>query len=98
MVDRAALVEHELTDVDQLARELAHDVHADERLVGHTEHELDEPVREARDPRLRVGSERRTTGLVVEPAGSRLLLGEPDPRGLRDREDGTSGGSGPPPS
>src|SRR5439155_14935753 len=24
---------------------------------------------------------------LVEPAGSRLLLGEPDPRGLRDRED-----------
>jgi hypothetical protein len=28
--------------MDQLPRELAHDVHADERLVRDTEHELDE--------------------------------------------------------
>src|SRR5439155_7807933 len=63
---------HELPDMDRLARELAHDVHPDQRLVGHTDHELDEAVRKARDPRLRVCSERRAVGLAVEAAGSRF--------------------------
>src|SRR2546428_3478183 len=85
-VDGAALVHHELPNVDELAGELSDDMYSQKRLVGHPEHELYEAVRKARDPGFRVRAEGGSTYFVGDPGGTRLLLCEADPSRLGDRE------------
>jgi len=54
VIEGTALAHEELPDMDELASQLAHNVHAQHDPVRHTEDELDQAIREARDARFGV--------------------------------------------
>ena len=85
-INGASYVHNKLPDVHELARQLSDYVDADQGLVGNSENEFHESVRNSRDPSLGVGAERAPPDFIVDSLAVGLLLRESHPRNLGNRE------------